>query len=230
MNSVQVSDHRDDPQSDLLQRIEEQLFTAVVHDVLDDLGYRQQALPPALRPLPTTTKLVGRAATFLCEQARRTDETDPYDLLLEFVDGLRDGEVAVGTTSSSTPGALWGELMSAAALRKGARGVVMDGDGRDISQLMRMRFPAFFTGYSPAGTAGRMKVAEIRRNIYLGGVRVSDGDLVIGDLDGCLVVPREIESQVLTLAFEKVSGEKRSRTALEDGMGLVEMYEKFGIL
>lgn len=211
-------------------QIEATLYTAVVHDVLDEIGYHNQALNPQMRPLTQTTRLVGRAATLLAAQLVDSDEGQPFDSLLQFADSLEPGEVVVGTTGTDLPAALWGEIMSTAARSRGARGVMFDGYGRDASMIIDMAFPAFFTGLTPAGAAGRVKVRQSREPIFIGGVIVSNGDLVIGDLDGCLVIPQAVEAAVISRATEKVSAEGVTRDELLAGGSLFVIYEKYGVL
>jgi 4-hydroxy-4-methyl-2-oxoglutarate aldolase len=93
-----------------------------------------------------------------------------------------------------------------------------------------MAFPVFATGMSPLDSAGRSMVVEYGGTIACGGVVVHEGDLVVGDIDGLIVVPRAIEGAAILRALEKVEGENTTRTALEQGMTLTEVYAKYGVL
>jgi regulator of RNase E activity RraA len=217
-------------ESALFARIDKELYTAVVHDVLDEMGYRNQTLPANLRPLDDGDKIAGRAATMLAVEVADPSKIKPFGFSLEFLDGLHPGEVVVGTAESDAVVSIWGEIMSTAAKAKGARGVILNGYGRDSGFIKQMGFPAFFTGLTPTGSVGRLEIREVRTTIKIGGVTVNNGDLILADHDGCLVVPRDIEQQVLDAAFAKVAAESKVRAELQGGANITAMYEKYGVL
>jgi 4-hydroxy-4-methyl-2-oxoglutarate aldolase len=208
---------------------EERLYSAVLADVLDDLGFRHQALEPSIRPIGSSSRLVGRAFTVLATDVYEIPE-NPYVTELEAVDHLAEGDVVVATTNGSTSSALWGELLSTAARSKGARGAVIDGLTRDSIKIMEMGFPVFTRGYSPLDSKGRMEVISYGVPIRCGGVFVRPGDIVFGDHDGVVVIPEHVSDEVLLRAMDKASGEDEMRRALEQGMGVIEAYNKYGIL
>jgi 4-hydroxy-4-methyl-2-oxoglutarate aldolase len=212
-----------------LSLIQEKLYSAVIADVLDGLGLRNQALDHNIRPLDPSFKLAGRAYTILATDTVEIPD-DPYIKELEAVDGLTDGGVAVATTGGSTTAALWGELLSTAATSKGARGAVIDGFTRDSSGIIEMGFPVFTRGYSPLDSKGRIEVIAHGVPIRCGGVVVSPGDIVFGDRDGVVVIPEHAANEVLLKATDKVEGESNMRRALQQGMGIVEAYKEYGIL
>jgi regulator of RNase E activity RraA len=154
----------------------------------------------------------------------------PYHLLMELLDGLRPGEVVVGAVQAQVRAALWGELLSTHTRAKGGRGVVLDGLSRDSWGIVEMKFPVFATGLSPADSKGRLEVISIRGTIPVGGVSVADGDLLVADSDGCVVVPAAIEDDVIAKAMDKVSGEDTMRDILRKGANLREVFKEYGIL
>ena len=212
-----------------LSLIQEKLYSAVIADILDDLGLRNQALNHNIRPLDPSFKLAGRAYTILATDTVEIPD-DPYIKELEAVDGLTDDGVAVATTGGSTTAALWGELLSTAATSKGARGAVIDGFTRDSSGIIEMGFPVFTRGYSPLDSKGRIEVISHGSPIRCGGVVVRSGDIVFGDRDGVVIIPEDAASEVLLKATDKVEGESNMRRALQQGMGIVEAYREYGIL
>jgi 4-hydroxy-4-methyl-2-oxoglutarate aldolase len=212
-----------------LSLIQEKLYSAVIADVLDGLGLRNQALDHNIRPLDPSFKLAGRAYTILATDTVEIPD-DPYIKELEAVDGLTDGGIAVATTGGSTTAALWGELLSTAAASKGARGAVIDGFTRDSSGIIEMGFPVFTRGYSPLDSKGRIEVIAHGVPIRCGGVVVSPGDIVFGDRDGVVIIPEHAANEVLLKATDKVEGESNMRRALQQGMGIVEAYKEYGIL
>src|SRR4051794_39252589 len=120
----------------------DQLYSAVLADVLDSLGHRTSALPPSLRPLKPEWRLFGRAAT-LSAVPVATAPADPYAVELQCIDALRPGDVLVATMNGDRGSALWGELLSTAARARGAAGAVIDGLTRDAAKIVLMDFPVF---------------------------------------------------------------------------------------
>jgi len=212
-----------------LNRVADRLSSSVVADVLDQIGYRAQVMRPGIRALYPGAKAVGRAATMLavevCEIPR-----EPYALLMELLDGLRPGEVVVAAIQGDPRAAIWGELLSTHTRARGGRGAVLDGLSRDSATIAEMRFPVFATGVSPADSKGRLEVVAIRTSIPVGGVAVADGDLVVADDDGCVVVPAAVEERVVGAALEKASAENAIRDLLRQGSSLRQVFREHGIL
>lgn len=214
---------------DLLPLVAERLYSAVLADVLDRLGLRDQAMAARLRPLWPDALVVGRAHTVLTVDVYEL-KPDPYRLEIEAVDTLKPGDVLVAATGPSTRTCFWGELLSTAAQRRGARGAVIDGYVRDVRRIRALAFPVFATGMSPVDSAGRSQVVEYGGPVACGGVLVREGDLIVGDEDGLVVVPPEAEAAAIAEALAKVEGENQTRAALEQGLSLTEVYAKYGVL
>ena len=212
-----------------LDRISEHLYSSVLADILDEAGYRRQVMRPEVRPLYPGAKVAGRAATMLAVEVSELP-AQPYHLLMEMLDGLRPGEVVVAAVQAQIRAALWGELLSTHTRARGGRGVVLDGLSRDSWGIVDMKFPVFATGLSPADSKGRLEVVAIRGTIPVAGVSVADGDLVLADDDGCVVVPASVEKDVVARALEKVSGENEMREILAQGASITDVFKKYGIL
>jgi len=212
-----------------LDRISEHLYSSVLADILDEAGYRQQVMRPEVRPLYPGAKVAGRAATMLAVEVSELP-AQPYHLLMEMLDGLRPGEVVVAAVQAQIRAALWGELLSTHTRARGGRGVVIDGMSRDSWGIEEMKFPVFATGLSPADSRGRLEVISIRGTIPVGGVSVADGDLIVADSDGCVVIPAAIEDDIIGKAMEKVSGEDKMRDVLRKGASIREVFREYGIL
>ncbi len=212
-----------------LDRIAEHLYSSVIADILDDHGYRQQVLDHEVRPRYNGAKVAGRAATMLAVEVSKLPD-NPYEQLMELLDGIVPGEVVVGAVQSRANAAIWGELLSTHTRAKGGRGVVLDGLSRDSWGIADMKFPVFARGLSPADSKGRLEVIAIRGTIPVSGVSVSNGDLLLADEDGVVVVPRDVEDEVIRLAFEKVSGEDVMRDILRKGANLRAVFKEHGIL
>lgn len=205
------------------------LFSAVIADALDACGYRDQILRHDIRPLYPGAVVVGRALTVLSVDVYEIPD-EPYKLELEAVDALKPGDVLVAQTNGTTQSSLWGELLSTAAEARGARGAVIDGFTRDSQAIADMGFPLFVRGIAPYDSKGRSDVIAYNTPIDCGGVKVFPGDLVFGDFDGVVVVPRAVEEQVLNAAFKKAAEEKEVRQALQNGMSVTAAFQKYGIL
>ena len=212
-----------------LDRIAHHLYTSVLADILDEAGYRHQVMQSHIRPLYPGAKTVGRAATMLAVEVTELP-AEPYRLLMELLDGLRPGELVVGAVQGEPRGALWGELLSTHTRARGGRGAVLDGLSRDSWGIVDMKFPVFATGLSPADSKGRLEVIGIRSTIPVAGVSVANGDLVVADDDGCVVVPAAIEEEVVGRSLEKVSGENKLRDLLRKGTSIREAFKEHGIL
>ena len=219
---------RKSERGELLDRLDG-LFSAVVSDILDQLGHRDQVMAARLRPLYPEARVVGYARTVLATPSAEIPDRkeDRYKMELAAIESLTDGEVMVVSTIEHC---FWGELLSIAARRRGARGIVIDGYTRDVSGITDLRFPTFVTGIHAADALGRVNVVEFGGEILSGGVQVRHGDLVIGDFDGVTVIPAEIAEEVISLAEEKVSGEDIVRVKLEEGMSVSEAFHRYGVL
>jgi 4-hydroxy-4-methyl-2-oxoglutarate aldolase len=203
------------------------LYTPVVADVLDRLGYREQALRADIRPLFPGARAAGVARTVRTIPAPEVAPVEPYKGEMAAVDDLRPGDVMV---VSECDASFWGELLSTAARYRGCRGVVIDGYTRDTRAITAMGFPVFCRGVHPADSLGRLDVAGHDVPIRCGGVLVHPGDLILADDDGIVAIPQAVAEQALTLAAEKVRGEDRVRRALAEGMSVTEAFKRYGIL
>ena len=214
-----------------LQDLGGRLFTAVLSDCLDAAGYRNQALAARIRPLDDALVLCGRARTGLYGDVYEAREGEnPYELEIRLIDDLRAGEVPVFACGTSGRIAPWGELLSTAARARGAAGAVMDGMTRDVRAIRAMCFPVFAAGIGPLDSKGRGKVVAIDVPVEVAGARVEPGDLVFGDADGVVVIPRAAEERVIAAALAKVQGENETRDALARGEKLADVFRRHGIL
>jgi 4-hydroxy-4-methyl-2-oxoglutarate aldolase len=214
---------------ELFTGIESNLYTAVIADSLDELGYRQQAMREDLRPLFPNICFAGWARTVACVDMFHVPE-DPYAKEIEAVDSILAGEVVVVSTADSKRNAPWGELLSTAARARGARGAVVDGLVRDVRKIEALGFPVFARGIKPVDSKGRGIVVDYNVPVDCGGVLVSPGDLVFADYDGVMVIPAEVLPEVIRLATDKVARETHTRDELIRGAYLRDVYEKYGVL
>jgi 4-hydroxy-4-methyl-2-oxoglutarate aldolase len=230
-----VSDLSSDPE--IFEMLKTQLFTAVVGDVMDVLGFQQQFLPAGIAPLGRGMKIAGRAMPVLeadvfsdgSEGSTGPLAQKPFGLMLEALDDLQPGEVYIAT-GASLRYALWGGLMSTRAQHLKAAGAILDGYVRDAGEIEALNFPTFCRGVYAQDQGPRGKVIDFRTRIKIGDVSITPGDLIFGDREGVLVIPKVAEKEVLAKAVEKASTESRVATAIRGGMSSCEAFATFGVM
>jgi len=204
------------------------LYTPVVGDVLDALGYTHQFLAAAVQPMTPQMRLVGRAMPVLMADVYEA-QAKPFGLLTEALDQLEPGEIYL-CGGGAMRCAYWGEILTATAKSRGAAGAVIDGYHRDTPKVLEQAWPVFSRGRFAQDSAVRTRVIDYRVPIELDGVTVTPGDLVFGDLDGVVVVPQQVEAEVFERATEKARAENLVRAAIEDGMSSTEAFATYGVL
>ena len=220
---------------DLFRLVREKLFTAVLGDDMDGEGLTRQFLPPAIRALAPGMVVVGRAMPVLeadCagEVVAHAGRAEAFGLMFRALDDLKPGEVYVGT-GGSLRYALWGGLMSTRARALGATGAVLDGFHRDTREILRLGFPVFSQGAYAQDQRLRGRVIDFRCPIeFQNGARVNPGDLVVGDVDGVLTIPRERVGDIVRLALDKVEGEDAVRRMIEQGQSTEDIFARTGIM
>ncbi len=213
--------------SSLFDTIRRELYTAVAGDILDAMGFYHQFLPQAIRPLQDHMIAVGRAMPVLIAAVHGPQES-PFGRLTEALDQIEPGEVYVATGAMNC--ASWGEILTAAARTRGGVGAVIDGYHRDTRQVLAQDWPVFSMGPYAQDAGVRSSVVDFRCPVETGGVRIRPGDLIFGDLDGVLVIPREVEDEVIARALEKTRGERVVRKEIEAGTPSTAVFRKYGIL
>jgi len=216
-------------ETEMFDTMRDRLYASVISDVIDSLGARHQGMRADIRPIYEGAVVVGRAYPVLTADVYKLVD-DPYGPEIEAVDSLKPNDVMVVCTQRSTRTCFWGELLSTAARARGARGIVIDGYTRDVAQIIKMKFPTFATGIYMVDSAGRSIVLDHNCPVDCGGVLVNPGDIIFGDIDGVVVIPRELEKEVIPLALEKVSKENQVREELLKGSLLRDAYNKYKVL
>jgi regulator of RNase E activity RraA len=216
---------------DAVRLTREHLSSAALSDALDELGLMYQIMDSHVRPLDESSVLCGRARTGNFKDVYHADESsDPYELVITLVDSLRHGDVLVLACGRSGRIHPWGETQAVAAAMRGAAGCVTDGLVRDVSQIRALGLPSFSAGYGAIKLRGRGRLVAIDVPVSCGGVWVSPGDLVFGDVDGVIVVPRKVEDEVIQNALERVEREREIVRELRRGVSIVELYRRYRTL
>ena len=215
----------------LFDMMAEKFYVAVISDILDSLGHRNQVLKSGVVPAqPDPSQvLVGRAATVLVGPQYEV-VAQPYTNQIEAIDALQPGDVVVSGVGGMTNVAVWGELFSNAAKARGARGFLTDGCHRDTRMVLDLGFPVFSRGPRPVDISGRGTVISIGRPVEVAGVVVRPGDVVFAEVDGVVIIPQDVAEETVSRAFEKVAKEDGAREALRAGHLLSEVWSKYRVL
>jgi regulator of RNase E activity RraA len=213
--------------SELFREMRTHLFSAVIGDVLDLHGFHHQFLMPQCRPLDPKMVVCGRAMTVLEKDCETTDL--PFGQMLKALDSMKENEVYIAGGSSPRY-ALWGELMSTAARMRGAAGAVLAGYIRDTNGILEMNFPVFSFGSYAQDQRGRGQVVDFRVPLEINGVTLQPGDIIFGDVDGVLVLPKQLEVMVVTEALDQVRKEKTARKLLLSGVSAENVFCETGAL
>jgi 4-hydroxy-4-methyl-2-oxoglutarate aldolase len=203
-------------------------YAAVVSDACDRLGLRHQTMSPGISPLSGPGMLVGWARVARSESVDEPPPV-PYAAEIAFLDDLKPGDLVVAT-AGGTPAAIWGELFSAAAMARGARGAVVDGLMRDLERVRVLGFGVHARGTRPTDSLGRVSLADTHGPAQVAGVTVANGDLVVADTDGVVVVPAEAAEEVTSYALEKATTERKGLALLRDGAMLHEVWTRYRVL
>lgn len=212
-----------------LDELEQKLYSAVIADILDDLGFRNQTFKSGLKLVDPLLKCSGRAFTAQATKVFSIPK-EPYKLQMKAIDSVRPGEVFVVSTGAPKEAAFWGELLSTACRARGGRGAIVDGLNRDTAKIKEMKFPLVSRGQVPTDSKGRVDLIAFQQPIGIDGVRICPGDYLFADMDGIVVVPQEVEEEVIGKSLEKVEGENLVRKALQEGMLCTDAFRVYGIL
>jgi 4-hydroxy-4-methyl-2-oxoglutarate aldolase len=213
-------------QKDICERYE-QLYTGAVSDILDEKGYWRQALGKELRPIIPGRRAAGFAFPALGAIIKDV-RYDCRPAILKFLNAVPPFSMVVCDPGEEKICAFWGEFMSLVARNRGCRGTVVDGAIRDAEMILQADFQVFCTGFLPVSTVGRWRPINYGKPIVIHGVQIRPGDLVLGDIDGVVVVPVHMVEEVLFAAEECYRAEQSMKDELRAGKSMEEVFEKYG--
>jgi 4-hydroxy-4-methyl-2-oxoglutarate aldolase len=212
---------------DELSRRYKALYTGAVSDVLDSLGLRQQALPHYIMPLTLDMMVAGPAFTgqgYPVSDIRNDDS----ERRIRMLESIKPGSVSVWSSAGHFESAHWGEVMSSAARERGCTGAVVDGGLRDARFVIQMGFPVFCRFRCSASSIGRWEIKDWLIPVTIGDTVVHPDDFVFGDLDGVVIIPKAVATEVLLRTEEIVQRETGMRADLAKGLTVSEVYKKHG--
>ena len=197
------------------------LDTTALSDAMDRLGIPGQCL--GIKPLDHSFRAAGRAFTILYGPAGK-----PPGTVGDFIDDIPVGQIVVIDNGGRENATVWGDIMTMVAHRRGLAGTVIDGACRDTHLSLSLGYPIFSRSYSMRTGKDRVQLEAVNGPVNIGDARVNPGDIVKGDSDGVVVIPREHEDQVLAAAEEIDEKEERIRRAVRQGMTLAEARQQIG--
>lgn len=213
------------PDKELLKRFE-QLYLGAVNDVLREFCLLHQALPNRIKPLREYRTVAGFA--FTVKSAPNAKITGEMEFRAQMLDSLGEDHFVVWDTSRDQEATLWGGVMTATAKGKKVKAACIDGGIRDTHQILEADFPIFYEYRISNGSLGRCLITHYQIPIVIGNVTIKPGDVVLGDIDGVLVVPREIAYDVLLRAEEIRENEKKIFSWVHKGETIQEIKDKGG--
>ena len=212
-----------------LPMMRESLYSAVVSDALDGLGYKRQSPRLPFKPFTANQLLVGRCKTTLWVDMAHVDSR-PYELELKAVDNCQTDDVLIAAAGGSVRSGIWGELLTTAAKNRGCVGAIIDGAIRDVGKIRAMQFPVYARETCVYDSLNRQRVVDVDVPVELDGVAFHPGDLVFADEDGVVVVPQIVEHEAIRRAWEKVHAENIVRDSIRNGLKAAEAFAKYGVL
>ena len=212
-------------EKELLARFE-QLYLGAVNDVLREFCLLHQALPNRIKPLREYHTVAGFA--FTVKSAPNVQITGEMECRTQMLDSLGEDHFVVWDTSRDQEATLWGGVMTMTAKGKKVKAACIDGGIRDTHQILAAELPVFYEYRISNGSLGRCLITHYQIPIVIGNVTIRPGDVVLGDIDGVLVVPRDIAYEVLLRAEEIRENEKKIFSWVKNGESVKEIKDKGG--
>jgi regulator of RNase E activity RraA len=213
------------PPKELLYRFEK-LYTGAINDVLREFCLLNQALPGHIVPLREYRTVAGFA--FTVKSAPNAMISGEMEFRVQMLDELGEDNFVVWDTTNDTKATLWGGVMTATAKGKKVKAACIDGGIRDTHQIIDADFPVFYKYRTSNGSLGRCLITHYQITLQIGDVTIKPGDIILGDIDGVLVVPREIAYDVLVRAEEIFENEKKIFNWVNAGESVQEITKKGG--
>ncbi len=212
-----------------LEFLKKTLYTGSVSDILDKKGYTQQACCSAIRPVSEGDKILGTACTVLAGRVY-TKVKEPLKMQLLSIEALQKDDIYCAAVQGSDSVGFYGELMATGSRGRGAVGALIDGAIRDAEKFKEMKFPVFATGFRPTTVIGRVEVVEWGCPVEIGGVKVFPGDVIFGDIDGVVVIPKDIAIEVIDTCLTLVEHENEARAMLIKGDPITKVYDALHVM
>jgi regulator of RNase E activity RraA len=203
----------------------EQLYTGLVTDVLDSMGYKDQTMNSDIGPIDQSQIVAGVAFPAMGRRNRSVDYNEQVHRFLRMLGEAPEHSCLV-LNANANDSAQIGELTTTALAAQDCRGIVTDGGIRDTQAVLDQGYPVFTRYRTPADSIHRWELLNWDCTVTVGGVEVSPGDIVFADIDGVAVVPEELAEEVLLEAESMRETENSVRAAIKDGVTPEEAYNR----
>ena len=204
----------------------ENVSTAMVNDVLREMGYLYQTLPNNILPLKDDMKVAGIA--FTVKGSKNLDLTDEMEQRAQMLESITADSICIWDTSGDDESAQWGEIMTMASKKRGCRGAIVDGGVRDTNKVLEQEFPVFCKFRTSNGMLGRFRLIGYQLPVMIGNVHIYPGDVAYGDMDGCIIIPRYIAYEVLVRAEQIRNNEVEIKNMVSSGVTPTEVVKNGG--
>ncbi|MFC5652857.1 RraA family protein [Paenibacillus solisilvae] len=212
-------------EKELCDRYQE-VFTAAVNDVLREQGLLHQVLPSNIVPLKLEMKVCGVA--FTVKGSKNLTIESEMEQRAQMLEEVGEGSIVVWDTSRDDESAQWGEVMTLASKQRGCKGAIVDGGVRDTNKVLELEFPVFCKYRTSNGMLGRFRMIDWQIPVMIGNVFIYPGDIIFGDIDGVIVIPRDIAFDVLVKAEAIKENEKEIKRMVLEGLTPTEVVKKGG--
>jgi regulator of RNase E activity RraA/CMP-N-acetylneuraminic acid synthetase len=210
----------------LLSNIKNHLTSSMLSDLLDDFSFGNQVVK-GLSPNFIDAKFLGRAKTLKLRALKEGEDFKGIYNALHSYNTIIPNDIIV--VENETPDyAYFGELNANLAIRSGASAVVVGGKTRDSVEVRKIGLPVFSTGYTCQDVRKRATMESMNKTIRLHGVTVSPGDLIFGDAEGLVVIPKKIEREVVAEIYKRVSNEKQILVDISMGADVDDLVKDYG--
>ena len=197
------------------------LDTSTISDALDRLGISGQCLN--IKPRDSRFRMTGRAFTMLYRPVGK-----PAGTVGDFIDDVAPGSVVAIDNGGRENATVWGDILTEIAHHRGIAGTVIDGACRDTALCMELGYPVFSKSYSMRTGKDRVQLDATEIAVNIGAARVAPGDILRGDADGVVAIPRQHEAEVLAVAEGIATAEEAIRKSVRGGKRLDEARKEFG--
>ena len=204
----------------------EKVTTPMVNDVLREMQYLYQTLPVNILPIRDDMKAAGIA--FTIKGSKSLTLENEMEERAKMLEAIHKDSICVWDTSGDDESAQWGEIMTMASKKQGCRGAIVDGGSRDTDKILEQDFPLFCKYRTSNGMLGRFRLIGYQIPITMGRVTIFPGDIVMGDIDGCIVVPRDIAYEVLLKAEQILANEIEIKKMVNGGMTPTQVVDNGG--
>ena len=206
------------------------LSTPLIVDSMEELGLKEYLLEPEFRPIVPYSKIIGTAITVQIERTNKNEEANLSFLskAYETTHNVRNPIISISVPDSLSKSSIFGSVASVRAQMNGFSGALIGGSVRDTQELIKSNFPIFSNSISPGRITGLASAKSTGEPIQIGGVNISQGNIIFADNDGVIILPESKLSNIVDLAFEINTWEGELKSFLTQGANYEQVIELIG--